>query len=114
MQTRHAIPGLCKRLTPVSSAPTRAGAALNHGSHMAMSMALGILFMGGGSTTFSTRDDAVAALVIALYPRFPRATLDNRFHHQVTISYPLSLNPYSGLAFRSETHAIVCCLQTLG
>ena len=78
--------GLCKRLTPVSSAATRVGAALNHGSHMAMSMALGFLFMGGGSTTFSTRDDAVAALVIALYPRFPRSTHDNRFHHQVLIS----------------------------
>jgi len=74
---------------------------------MAMSMALGILFMGGGSTTFSTRDDAVAALVIALYPRFPRATLDNRFHHQVTISY-------GGLASSPEAHAIVCCLQSLG
>ena len=75
--------GLAKRLQPVSSAQTRAGAALNHGSHMAMSMALGLLFMGGGATTFSTDDEAVAALVIALYPKFPRSTTDNRHHHQV-------------------------------
>ena len=75
--------GLCKRLTPVSSASSREGAALNHGAHVAMSMALGFLFMGGGARTFSTRDEAVAALVIALYPRFPRSTADNRYHHQV-------------------------------
>ena len=50
---------------------------------MAMSMALGFLFMGGGARTFATRDEAVAALVIALYPRFPRSTADNRYHHQV-------------------------------
>ena len=50
---------------------------------MAMSMALGLLFMGGGATTFSTDDEAVAALVIALYPKFPRSTTDNRHHHQV-------------------------------
>ena len=93
MLTTGLLAGLCKRLTPVSSAATRAGAALNHGSHMAMSMALGFLFMGGGSTTFSTRDDAVAALVIALYPRFPRSTSDNRFHHQVSPSH-------SGLGLR--------------
>ena len=48
-----------------------------------MSMALGLLFMGGGATTFSTTDEAVAALVIALYPKFPRSTTDNRHHHQV-------------------------------
>ena len=77
------LAGLAKRLQPVSSAQTRAGAALNHGSHMAMSMALGLLFMGGGATTFSTNDEAVAALVIALYPKFPRSTTDNRHHHQV-------------------------------
>lgn len=54
-----------------------------------MSMALGLLFMGGGATTFSTNDEAVAALVIALYPKFPRSTTDNRHHHQVG-------NPHSG------------------
>ena len=50
---------------------------------MAMSMAMGFLFMGGGATTFSTNDEAVAALVIALYPKYPRSTTDNRHHHQV-------------------------------
>ncbi len=81
--------GLCKRLTPVCSAASREGAALNHGAHMAMSMALGFLFMGGGARTFSTCDEAVAALVIALYPRFPCSTADNCSHHQVGAPSPL-------------------------
>lgn len=107
--------GLCKRLQPVSSAATRASAALNHGSHMAASMALGLLFMGGGARTFSTRDEAVAALVIALYPRFPRATLDNRFHHQVDYSgtYPLlqrTLYPFSYILLYDGFSHFICSL----
>jgi hypothetical protein len=46
-------------------------------------MALGFLFMGGGSLTFGTSPEAVAALVIALFPALPASTMDNRCHLQV-------------------------------
>lgn len=51
---------------------------------MVMSMALGFLFMGGGKTTFATDNASVAALVVALYPRFPTSSSDNRCHLQVS------------------------------
>jgi anaphase-promoting complex subunit 1 len=52
---------------------------LSFGHHMAISMAIGFLFMGGGRATLCTSNEAIAALVIALYPRFPISTTDCRY-----------------------------------
>jgi anaphase-promoting complex subunit 1 len=49
----------------------RVSAELTYGSHMAVGIALGLLFLSGGCATLSTSNDAVAALVIAFYPRWP-------------------------------------------
>lgn len=46
-------------------------------------MAIGFLFLGGGLRTFGTNNGAVAALLIALYPRFPTTPNDHRCHLQV-------------------------------
>lgn len=46
-------------------------------------MALGFLFMGAGTLTFGTSPEAVAALVISLFPRMPASTTDHRCHLQV-------------------------------
>ena len=84
--------GLLKRLHPVTSVPP-SGPARNYGSHMALSMAIGFLFLGGGSRTFATNDAAAAALVMALYPRLPASTMDHRCHLQVShrsVSHDLS------------------------
>ncbi|KAJ7525602.1 hypothetical protein O6H91_17G058400 [Diphasiastrum complanatum] len=56
--------------------------SINYGNHMAVSMAIGFLFLGGGSLTFSTNNGAIAALLIALYPRFPTTPSDHRCHLQ--------------------------------
>ncbi|CAM6126514.1 unnamed protein product [Calypogeia fissa] len=56
--------------------------AINYGNHMAVSMATGFLFLGGGLRTFGTNNGAVAALLVALYPRFPTAPNDHRCHLQ--------------------------------
>ncbi|KAH7290973.1 hypothetical protein KP509_30G071400 [Ceratopteris richardii] len=56
--------------------------AISYGNHMAINMALGFLFLGGGTTTFATSNSAIAALLIALYPRFPTAPNDHRCHLQ--------------------------------
>ncbi|KAL6620059.1 hypothetical protein ACP70R_035198 [Stipagrostis hirtigluma subsp. patula] len=47
-----------------------------------VSLAIGFLFLGGGTHTLSTRNSAIAALLIALYPRLPTGPNDNRCHLQ--------------------------------
>lgn len=56
--------------------------AATYGSHMATHMALGLLFLGAGRFTLGTSDSAIAAMVIAFFPRFPSNTSDNRAHLQ--------------------------------
>ena len=55
---------------------------LTYGNHMAIGMALGFLFLGGGRGTLNTSNLAIAALVISLYPHFPLNSTDNRYHLQ--------------------------------
>lgn len=60
----------------------RSAPELTYGNHMAVSMAIGFLFLGGGCATLHTSNEAIGALVAALYPRFPLNTRDNRYHLQ--------------------------------
>jgi anaphase-promoting complex subunit 1 len=53
-----------------------------YGSHMAAHMAIGVLFLGGGSYTLGTSNRAVASLICAFYPIFPTTVLDNKCHLQ--------------------------------
>ncbi|KAJ5937426.1 hypothetical protein N7454_004726 [Penicillium verhagenii] len=53
-----------------------------YGSHMAAHMAIGTLFLGGGSYTLGTSDLAVATLLCSFYPIFPTTVLDNKCHLQ--------------------------------
>lgn len=53
-----------------------------YGSHMAAHMAIGLLFLGGGSYTIGTSNLAVASLMCSLYPTFPATVLDNKCHLQ--------------------------------
>ncbi|CAN6469882.1 unnamed protein product [Victoria cruziana] len=55
---------------------------MNYGLQMAVSLAVGFLFLGGGMRTFSTGNTSIAALLIALYPRLPVGPHDNRCHLQ--------------------------------
>ncbi|XP_058110276.1 anaphase-promoting complex subunit 1 isoform X2 [Magnolia sinica] len=54
----------------------------SYGIQMAVSLAIGFLFLGGGMRTFSTGNGAIAALLITLYPRLPTGPNDNRCHLQ--------------------------------
>ena len=38
---------------------------------MAVAMAMGFLFYGGGSASFGSSKEATAALVVSLFPKFP-------------------------------------------
>ena len=53
-----------------------------YGSHLAAHLAMGILFLGGGTYAFGTSDIAVASLLCAFYPLFPTTVLDNKSHLQ--------------------------------
>ncbi|EXJ89982.1 hypothetical protein A1O3_03049 [Capronia epimyces CBS 606.96] len=53
-----------------------------YGSHLAAHMALGTLFLAGGTRTFGTSNVAIASLCIAFYPVLPNDVLDNRAHLQ--------------------------------
>jgi len=55
---------------------------VQYGHHMAVASAIGFLFLGGGRATLSTSNEAIAALVISLFPRFPASTSDCRYHLQ--------------------------------
>ncbi|XP_003746380.1 anaphase-promoting complex subunit 1 [Galendromus occidentalis] len=65
-----------------------------YGSHMMIHMAIGFLFLGGGTLTLSTKPEAIAALVCALYPKFPTHFSDNRYHLQALRHlYVLAVEP---------------------
>ncbi|ESO93615.1 hypothetical protein LOTGIDRAFT_232653 [Lottia gigantea] len=53
-----------------------------YGSHMAISMATGLLFLGGGKYSLKTTPDAIGVMLCAFYPRFPTHSNDNRYHLQ--------------------------------
>ncbi|KAI9825373.1 MAG: hypothetical protein M1819_000539 [Sarea resinae] len=54
----------------------------SYGSHLAAHVAIGVLFLGGGSYTFGTSNLAIASLVCAFYPLFPTSIMDNKSHLQ--------------------------------
>jgi anaphase-promoting complex subunit 1 len=53
-----------------------------YGSHLAGHMAIGALFLGGGTYTLGTSNLAIASLLCAFYPLFPTDELDNKSHLQ--------------------------------
>lgn len=57
-------------------------AHVTYGSQMAVHMAIGFLFLGAGRFTLLRTKEAVAALVCALFPKFPTHSNDNRYHLQ--------------------------------
>jgi len=52
------------------------------GTHMALHMSIGLLFLGGGRASLSRSPEAVAALLAACFPRFPKGIEDNQYHLQ--------------------------------
>ncbi|XP_056022198.1 anaphase-promoting complex subunit 1-like [Ostrea edulis] len=55
---------------------------VTYGSHMAISMAVGLLFLGGGRHSLSTTPEAVGIMLCAFFPKFPFHSNDNRYHLQ--------------------------------
>jgi len=67
---------------------------VTYGSHMAIHMALGFLFLGAGRFTLSRTPFSIAILVCALFPKFPTYSTDNRYHLQAFRHlYVLAIEP---------------------
>ena len=74
----------------------RLDAGVTYGNHMAMHMAIGMLFLGGGRYTLSRSNGAIAALVCSLYPGFSLSTSANRYYLQAFRHlYVLAIEPHS-------------------
>ncbi|QRW13959.1 anaphase-promoting complex subunit 1 [Ceratobasidium sp. AG-Ba] len=61
----------------------RFGPGFKFGSPMCTSIALGLLFLGGGRYTLSSSNASIACLIAAFYPRLPLTSADNRGHLQL-------------------------------
>ncbi|QFZ29125.1 putative Negative regulator of mitosis [Clavispora lusitaniae] len=55
---------------------------VKYGNHLAVNMALGILFLGGSQYTFGDSNFAIASLLISLYPVFPNGEGEHEVHLQ--------------------------------
>ena len=53
-----------------------------YGTHLALNMALGMLFLAGGSYSLKRDPISSACLLLSILPRFPSRTVDNQFHLQ--------------------------------
>nr|XP_019044670.1 hypothetical protein I302_06583 [Kwoniella bestiolae CBS 10118]OCF23600.1 hypothetical protein I302_06583 [Kwoniella bestiolae CBS 10118] len=58
------------------------GAGVTYGSHMAMHMALGMLFLGRGHYTLGNSNLSIAVMSIAFFPRFLSSPGDNKSYPQ--------------------------------
>ncbi|MCJ1410044.1 Anaphase-promoting complex subunit 1 [Ptychographa xylographoides] len=89
-----------------------------YGSHLATHMAIGVLFLAGGTHSLSTSNIAIASLLCAFYPLFPTSFLDNKNHLQafrhfwVLAAEPRCLNIRDVDTYRSLSVSIVIVLRT--
>ena len=60
----------------------RVGPHTRYGDHMAVHMAMGLLYAGLGGYTLSSSMEATAGLLCAFYPFFPITSEDNRYYLQ--------------------------------
>uniref|UniRef100_W4VRH0 Putative anaphase-promoting complex apc subunit 1 meiotic check point regulator/tsg24 n=1 Tax=Corethrella appendiculata TaxID=1370023 RepID=W4VRH0_9DIPT len=89
------------------------GPANNHvtyGSHMAVHMALGFLFLGAGSFTLSRTPEAIAVLICSIFPKFPTHSNDNSYHLQAfSHLYVLAIEPSLFLPRDMDTGQLSVC-----
>ena len=82
----------------------RCSPEISYGIHMAVHMAVGFLFMGGGTLSFGTSNSDIAALVTSIFPRFPFGAGDNQYHLQAFRHlYVLAASPRSIVARDVDT-----------
>jgi len=76
-----------------------------YGSHLATHMAIGVLFLAGGTHSLSTSNIAIASLLCAFYPLFPTSFLDNKSHLQAFRHFwVLAAEPRCLVVREADTH----------
>ena len=55
---------------------------VTYGTHLSVAMAIGLLFLSGGSASLRRDPMSCACLLMATAPRFPIRTVDNQYHLQ--------------------------------
>jgi len=79
-----------------------------YGVHVSTHMALGLLFLGGGRYTLGTSDAAIAAMVMAFFPRFHHVSSDNRSYLQALRHvWVLAVEPRCLIARDVDTNEVV-------
>jgi anaphase-promoting complex subunit 1 len=79
-----------------------------YGVHVSTHMALGLLFLGGGRYTLGTSDAAIAAMVMAFFPRFHHVSSDNRSYLQALRHvWVLAVEPRCLMARDVDTNEVV-------
>lgn len=74
-----------------------------YGNYMAINMALGFLFLGGGQQAFKVDDDfAIAALLTSLYPMF--GSQNYEFHEDAETNSNKGANEYHDLHLQALRH----------
>ncbi|XP_041774338.1 anaphase-promoting complex subunit 1 [Anopheles merus] len=103
--------GSLRVLRPIRMLRSRIGFQhVTYGSHMAVHMALGFLFLGAGRFTLSRSPEAIAALVCAIFPKFPTYSNDNRYHLQAFRHlYVLAIEPRIFLPRSIDTGRLSLC-----
>uniref|UniRef100_A0A182W5Q8 Uncharacterized protein n=1 Tax=Anopheles minimus TaxID=112268 RepID=A0A182W5Q8_9DIPT len=83
---------------------------VTYGSHMAIHMALGFLFLGGCQYTLSRSPTAIAALLCTIFPKFPTYSNDNRYHLQAFRHlYVLAIEPRIFIPRNINTGKLCMC-----
>ena len=76
------------------------GAKTSYGHHMALHIAIGLLFLGGGKFSLNSQsNEAVAALVISFFHVYPHHTKDGRYHLQALRHFYVLAMEYRCLQF---------------
>lgn len=77
---RVAVPTASNATLPSTGSPPTS--SITYGSHCATSLALGWLFLSSGGMSFDNDLSSAGALIVALYPKWPVSTTDNRYYLQ--------------------------------
>ena len=79
-----------------------------YGTHVAIHTAIGLLFLGCGRYTLGTSDAAIAAMIVAFFPRFNRVSSDNRSYLQALRHlWVLAVEPRCLIARDVDTKEVV-------
>lgn len=82
--------------------------AIRYGTHVAIHMSLGLLFLGGGRFTLGTSDAAIACMITAFFPRFAQISSDNKTYLQALRHlWVLAVEPRCLIARDVDTKEVV-------